>query len=64
MHVYNDVIIVSCLFCLPGFKAVVDLTTVDTVTSVIVTLDHSKADWLSGDKSVSLALLINNILEQ
>lgn len=49
---------------LTAFKAVVDLTTVDTVTSVMVTLDHSKADWLSGDKSVSLALLINNILEQ
>lgn len=33
MHVYSDVIIVLCLFYLCGFKAVIDLTTVETMMS-------------------------------
>lgn len=34
MHVYSDVIIVSCLFCLFSFKAVIGLSPVDTMTSI------------------------------
>lgn len=34
MLVYSDVIIVSCLFCLFSFKAVMGLSPVDTMTSI------------------------------
>lgn len=38
--VSSDVVIVSGLFCSPGF------TTVNTVTGMIVTLDNGKGDYL------------------